>query len=267
MLFLSSKLLWIVIEPANAILIMTVAGVVLLRPCRPQLGYGIVLVGVASLVVIALFPIPQLLLAPLEDRFAEPHALPERVDGIIVLGGAVDPREFAIRGTPGLNEAAERMTSFVKLVRAYPSARAVFTGGNGTLNASEATEADVAKKLFGDLGVDTSRVLFEGKSRNTYENVLFSKNLVHPRPDESWILITSADHMPRAVGIFRRLDWPVIPYPVAYKSDATYQPDLADHLNRVDEAAHEWIGLIAYRLLGRTNALFPGPEASALGPG
>ena len=113
--------------------------------------------------------------------------------------------------------------------------------------------------LFADFGLDNGQVLFEGKSRNTYENAVFSQRLVHPEPNQIWILITSAAHMPRAVGIFRNVGWSVIPYPVAYKSDDDYRGDLTGALGIVDSAVREWAGLIAYRILDRTDAISPGP--------
>ena len=111
-----------------------------------------------------------------------------------------------------------------------------------------------------DLGLDPTNIVFEGISRNTYENVLYSRQLVSPEPDQKWLLITSAEHMPRAVGIFRELNWPVIPYPVAYKSDSEYEADgFGASLEKLDGAVREWCGLLAYGILGRTDALFPGP--------
>lgn len=214
----------------------------------------------ALLLGTAFLPVPNLVLAPLEDRFPLPLHLPDRVEGIIVLGGAVDPIETVTRGIPSLNDAAERMTTFVKLAQLYPAAKKVFTGGNGTLKDTKIAEADVARQLFNDLGLDTSQVAFEEKSRNTYENALFSKELVHPASGGTWILITSAMHMPRAVGIFRKLGWPILPYPVAYKSDKDYVGDFAGALAAIDDGAREWLGLFAYRILDRTDAVFPGPD-------
>jgi len=234
-------------------------GLILLCLRRPRLGYCLAVLGTGSMVAITLLPIPKLLLAPLENRFPLPQTLPPDLAGIIVLGGAVDPVETAARGIPSLNGAAERMTAFVKIARLYPSAKKIFTGGIGTLRRSKATEAEVAKQLFSDLGLDTSDIIFEAKSRNTYENVLYSRQLAHPEPQPTWLLITSAENMPRAVGIFRQLDWPVFPYPVAYKSDSEYSAGFGDNLEKIDGAVREWYGLLAYRILGRTNALFPRP--------
>ena len=235
-------------------------GLVLMGVRRPRLGYWLAIVGTGSMVAVTVLPIPELLLAPLENRFPLPQTLPPDLAGIIVLGGAIDPVETAARGIPSLNGSAERITTFVKIARLYPSAKKVFSGGIGTLRRSKRTEAEVAKQLFSDLGLDPTDIIFESKSRNTYENALYSQQVAHPESHEKWLLITSAVHMPRAVGIFRRLNWPVVPYPVAYKSDSEYQAGgFGDSLGKLDGAVREWCGLVAYRILGRTDALLPAP--------
>ena len=200
MLFVISKLLWQLIQPSHIILALIVCGL-LGRSRWARMGYWLAATGAVLLVAITFLPIPNLLLATLEDRFPLPQQLPQHVDGIIVLGGAIDPVETAARGIPSLNEAAERMTAFVKLARLYPMAEKVFTGGSGTLKHAKMSEADVARMLFGDLGLESGQIIFEDKSRNTYENALFSKQLIHPEPNQIWILVTSAAHMPRAAAL------------------------------------------------------------------
>lgn len=217
------------------------------------------------LTLIAVLPIGASMLAPLENRFPQVKPLPANVTGIIVLGGATSPGMSAARGIPSLNGDAERMTTLVMLARQYPNARLAFTGGNGTLIHGATTEADVARQLFTQLGVDQSRIVYEDRSRTTYENVLFLKALLKPQPGQLWLLVTSAWHMPRAVGLFRHAGWPVLPYPVGYKTAPglmlnELHDDFPARLGMVDQATHEWIGLIAYHLLGHTSALFPAPE-------
>ncbi len=263
LLFFASKLLWILAAPSMALLILAWAGLLLLLRRRRQAGFVCLFTALGIYSAIALLPIGVWLLGPLENRFPVVTSLPANVAGIIVLGGAVDPDTSKVRGIPTLNDDAERMTSLVYLARQYPDARLAFTGGNGALAHGTLAEADVARELFTELGVDQSRIVYEGRSRNTYENAVLLKALVKPQPGQLWLLDTSAWHMPRSVGIFRRVGWPVEPYPVAYKT----APDLLSaihgsfpqRLEMVDLAAHEWFGLTAYYLLGRTSALFPAP--------
>src|SRR5207248_10072596 len=68
-------------------------------------------------------------------------------------------------------------------------------------------------------GVAENRIVLEERSRSTHENAVFAKELIRPSTAETWILVTSAFHMPRAVASFRAVDWPVIPYPVDFKVD------------------------------------------------
>jgi uncharacterized SAM-binding protein YcdF (DUF218 family) len=259
LLFAVSKILWALVQPDLIIFAMIVIGVALLWTRWARGGRRLASLGAILLVVVAATPLDKWLFAPLEVRFPPLRTLPPHVDGIIALGGAIDPVLSARHGMPSLNDDAERMTSFVKLARLYPSAKLVFTSGSAAVFGEKLKEADAAKRLFADLGLDTSKIIFERESRNTYENAVFSKKLANPKPGEVWILITSAWHMPRAVGIFRQAGWPVLPWPVSYKTGGSFDPDLANHIRGVDRATHEWIGLLAYRLLGRTDALFPAP--------
>lgn len=256
MLFILSKVLWAFTSPGAILLWLLVIGMLL---GKRRAGRWFTTIGTLGFVAIVVLPVSTGMMAPLENRFPPPNPPPAHVDGIIVLGGAIDLGESTARGIPSLNDAAERMTAFVTLARKYPDARLIFTGGEGTLEHYPLTEADVARRLFGDLGLDIHRVVFEDQSRNTFENAIYSKRLMQPKPGETWLLITSAWHMPRSVGIFRAAGWPVVAWPVGYKTGGGEHFSLTENLGMALCAAHEWIGMAAYRLLGRTDTLFPGP--------
>lgn len=265
MSFILSKILWGLAAPGNLLVLLLTVGTLLRLPNRPRLrrwGGLLISAAVGVLIALTILPLGRWLLEPLERRFpfVEP---PARVDGIIVLGGAILPEISAAWNQPALNDAGERMTAFVALARRYPGARLVFSGGSGWLALQEHKEAPVARTLVDGLGLDPARVTFEGESRNTYENVLLSQAQVAPRPDEVWLLVTSAAHMPRSVGIFRKAGWPVVPYPVDFRTDPLTDRwlrfDLLTGLEQTHGALREWIGLVAYRLMGRTEALFPAP--------
>ena len=203
------------------------------------------------------------LLRPLEDRFTRP-VLTEAPTGIIVLGGSTDEAISASRDQVTLDGAAERLTEAVALSRRFPNARLVFSGGSGRLEAASLTESDVTRRLWTELGVPGDRMTFEDKSRDTWENANFTKALLRPKPGEIWLLVTSAAHMPRAVGIFRRIDFPVLPWPVDYRTAGT--PGDFKGLRRASDsgrdlavASHEWLGLVAYHFAGKTSEFFPGP--------
>jgi uncharacterized SAM-binding protein YcdF (DUF218 family) len=258
MLFVLAKIVSRLVEPGSILTILIVGGLVLSVLGLRRLGSWFLWIGAASLLAASVLPLDSWVIAPLENRFPSIHEMSGPVDGVIVLGGAIDPNLTALHGMPALGDSAERITGFVTLARRYPQAKLVFTGGSGSLGGGS-PEADVAKDLLADIGLDTSQILFERESRDTYENVFFSRRLVAPKPGERWILVTSASHMPRAVGAFRHAGWPVIPWPVGYKSGISHLGSPALALENLDTATHEWIGLLAYRLLGRTDTLFPGP--------
>lgn len=260
--FIASKLLWFVLRPATFALLLALAGLVLVWRGR-RAGRWPLLAGLGFYVAMLATPLPPLVLLPLEDRFARPAEPPARVDGIIVLGGAVDQNITAARDIPSLNGAAERMTELVVLARRYPGAKLVFTGGQGSLVHGSLNEADVARALWTAMGVDPARVIYEDQARNTYENAVLTKALVKPRPGEVWLLVTSASHMPRSVGIFRHVGWPVVPWPVNYRTGhgfaALYDAPFVERIGQFEVGLREWIGLLAYRLMGRTDTLFPAP--------
>jgi uncharacterized SAM-binding protein YcdF (DUF218 family) len=156
------------------------------------------------------------------------------------------------------------MTTGVELARRYPNARLIYTGGSASFPQEGPAEAISARALWLSLGVPAERMMFEAKSRNTFENAVFTRDLVKPKPGETWLLVTSAWHMSRSVGIFRRTGFPVVPYPVAYRTfgderDFQLSAPSLDKLTSLELGVREWIGLLAYWLSGKTNALFPGP--------
>ncbi len=261
-LFVLSKLLWLALRPGTFALLIALLGLAAVWRGR-RWGRWPILAGLGLYLALLLLPLHIWVQMPLEDRFPRPADAPPRVDGIVVLGGAVEQELTEARGIPALNGAAERMTEPVALMRRYPEARLVFTGGQGTLLHGDLTEADVARQLWTDMGVPPERMLFEGASRNTHENAVLTRALAAPRPGETWLLVTSASHMPRSVGVFRRAGWDVVPWPVNYRTghgfNAWYNAPLPARRGEFEWGTREWIGLVAYWLMGRTDAVFPAP--------
>ena len=186
-----------------------------------------------------------------------------------MLGGAIDAQLSAARGQTIGNSALTRLTVLPDLMRRHPQARVVFTGGSGLALAPEAREAPHARRFLDSIGVDTSRILFESEARNTRENAAFSRALAAPAPGETWLLVTSAFHMPRAYGVFRKAGWDVSPWPVGFRSDVGSvrlgSVDMPRQLHLLDNALHEWLGLVIYRIAGRTDDLLHAvPEIASL---
>jgi uncharacterized SAM-binding protein YcdF (DUF218 family) len=264
MFFVLSKILGFFALPSNDAATIAVIGVALLFTRFKRTGRALATLGVALLLVAGLTPLGNALIYPLEERFPPWDVSRGEPDGIVVLGGAIGPDISALRGTPDLNEAAERITVVAELARKYPEARIIYSGGNGRLVLRVGTEAEVALRLFESFGIARSRLVAEDKSRNTVENAVFSKALADPKPGERWLLVTSGYHMPRAIGTFRQAGFPVEAYPVDWRTRGPIDlvmpmESVAAGLGRTDTALHEWVGLVAYWLLGHSSALFPAP--------
>lgn len=261
-----AKLLALLAQPSSVAVLAVMVGVGLLSFGRaPRLSRLLAWGGLALIVAGGLTPLGNVLILPLEQRFAEvaPPEPGSRVDGIILLGGFEDAHVSSGRGGLGLNEAAERLTEGLRLALRHPEAKVVFTGGAGGLFSGADASGPVGAFLA-EAGVDPSRLVLESQSRNTFENAVLTRDLVRPQAGSRWLLVTSAYHMPRAVGLFRKVGFDIIAYPVDYRTrgadDLTrFFSRIPQGLMRLDVAVNEWMGLMAYRVLGRTDTLFPAP--------
>lgn len=267
MFFVFSKTLSFFLDPANIILLAMIVGVGLLWTRYIRLARWWLTATVLLTVFLAVVPLGRLLVNVLENRFETARTLPNDVEGIIVLGGVVDQFLSQNRGLTAVNSAVERLTAFADLADRYPDAKLVFTGGSGVLTDQSLKEADFAAPVLKRMGVPLDRVIFENQSRNTAENASMSREIVAPAQRGIWILVTSAFHMPRAVGVFRENGWRVFAYPVDYvtrrEAGPFLQLGLRSGLNALAAAAREWTGLTFYWLTGRTNDFFPGPMSGS----
>ena len=267
MTFVFGKLVWALLQPGNLLLLCLLAGVFMLLRGRRR-GELLVVLSAIGLLLLAVAPIGPAMMLVLEQRFPRPPKLPDRIDGILVLGGAVDPRISLSYGETVFNGSIARVLAGVALARHHPDAKLALVGGEGEFFPVGFAEARATQGFVLDEGIAATRIIIEERSRSTRENALFAKDLIQPAPGQNWILVTSAFHMPRAVASFRAVNWPVVPYPVDFKVDprtglrANFS--LLDGLSTSTVAGKEWAGLVGYRLLGWTKELFPGPSA---GPG
>ncbi|SDO10913.1 Uncharacterized SAM-binding protein YcdF, DUF218 family [Aureimonas jatrophae] len=267
MFFAVSKVGWYLVQPLVVILLLLGAGLLFWFLRMPRTGGTLLTVGCLALFVISVTPLGILMMSILENRFPRPN-LPARVTGIVVLGGSFDTKIARTRNLPELNEAADRITTALSLARRFPEARVLFTGGSAAMLEEDIAETDLARQMFPDLGLDPSRLELEDQARNTEENARYSRALARPAPGETWLLVTSAYHMPRSVGCFRQAGFEVLPYPTDYQTPggaAAYSPSTATirNVEKVHFAIREYLGLAAYWLTGKTDALFPAPAAAA----
>ena len=196
---------------------------------------------------------PEMVLAPLERAYAVPQSLPGDIAGIVLIGGTQRIDAVESYGNSEISALPDVMT-FMRMARQYPHARLLFSGGSGELVRGNVSEADVIKQTSIELGIDPRRLILEASSRDTYENALYGKQAAQPKPGEKWILITSAVHMPRTLGVFAKVGWPVIPYPAGHLTPRTgfaYAPYVLEQFKKLDMAVHEWIGIAVYKMTDR----------------
>lgn len=255
------KILWWLVSPASLLFTLLFLGVALACWPRTRMAGIRLSAAMATLfVIIGVLPVVDWVLRPLEEHVPQ-SALPPHVDGIVVLGGSEQVTIAEARGRPELNNAADRLVEFVGLARQYPEARLVYSGGGIHWGRTTLNEADIARRVFVLLGLGPERVEFDSQSRNTAENAQFSKAIAQPKEGETWLLVTSASHMPRALNAFQAVSWPILPYPVDYRTarrhgfSFDFKP--LGNLLTLDGAIREWVGLIAYRLLGHTRSILP----------
>ncbi|MFH2057872.1 MAG: YdcF family protein [Pseudomonadota bacterium] len=262
--FYFSKILWMIFSPDILLVLLLITGLILLCFKAYRKAKYILSITIVFIFMITVFPLGNLLLYPLETRFPTRQTLAEPIDGVIVLAGAEKIHSSILWGQVELNGSAERYFAFIHLIKQFPTAKHLFTGGTGSLELQEYKSTQVAKQLLIQQGIDTGRIMFESESKNTCENAVLSFRMVRPHPKERWVLITSASHMARSVGVFNKAGWQVIPYPVDHnvhrKTLFKFTLDFSGNLNRLKSALKEWVGLGAYYLTGKTDRLFPGPE-------
>ena len=262
--FILSKVLGFFALPSNVLMAIGLLGLVLLCTRFRRLASWLVVTSLALMAFVGMSPLGNVLLVPLEQRFPPCDASRAPPTGIIVLGGGISPELSLARGAVALNDAAERITVAVELARHYPEARIIFSGGTGSLRSDAPLEAPFAVREFEALGIAHDRITAEEQSRNTIENAVFARLLADPQPGERWLLVTSAFHMPRAIAAFRAADFPVEACPVDWRTRGPVDAmrpffSFTTGLTHTDIAMHEWVGLLVYRLTGKTSELFPAP--------
>lgn len=265
MFYYFAKVAGFFLNPSTALLLLLLLGTVLLWSRWARGARRLVAVSALLLLVAGLSPLGHALMLPLENRFPRSEiAQGQSIDGVVVLGGAQDMSNTLRRGAPALNEASERLLEAAALAWRYPEARILFTGGSNAVFGDRQSEASGARQVLQALGVEPGRLLLEDRSRNTYQNAQYSLALAKPENGQRWLLVTSAGHMPRAMGCFRKAGFQVQPWPVDYRTRGRedlvrFFSKASEGWRRVDMAVREWIGLVIYRVTGRTNTLFPAP--------
>lgn len=262
MFFLLAKIFWFLIQPVNLAIILGLFGLLLRWVGRSRSGTMVAAFALIFLAVCTWTNLGAVLIQPLEERHKRPSPPPAQVAGIVVLGGGFEGGINKVRGGYDLNSGGDRFVEAAVLAHRYPEARIVITGGSGALMLDGVGDAETAPRMLEGLGVARDRLILENESRDTYENAVFTRRMVEPKPGETWLLVTSAFHMPRSLGLFRKAGFVVTPWPTDYRTTGQerfglMQDNPVDSLQNATLAVREWIGLVAYRLTGRIDELVP----------
>jgi uncharacterized SAM-binding protein YcdF (DUF218 family) len=266
MFYAASKILWFLAQPGTIILLFLLLGLLLSFSKRRMLSRMMLIVAALILILCGYTSIGYVTMRPLEEVFPRPPA-PASVTGIIVLGGGMDAEINAIRFGYELNRSGDRFVEALRLARLYPEAKILISGGAGYMYPGGDTEAAAGTRFFADFGIAPTRIVQEDASRNTEENAQLTRETLNPQPGDTWLLVTSAYHMPRSVGLFRKVGFPVTPWPTDYftAGNETFglrfdQP--AENFSVATRAMREWVGLAAYTFTGKIDTLLPRPDGS-----
>jgi uncharacterized SAM-binding protein YcdF (DUF218 family) len=264
MFFFLSKFLPLFVYPAGLAVICLVIALAL----RKRRKWHVTLV-VTALVVLYLGGnrlVGMALVRSLEWRIPPlPQSTQNPFDAIVVLGGGTQ-QGLPPRPTHEIGEAGDRLLYAASLYSAGRAPTVIVSGGRSPLSTpGPASESEVMADLLARLGVPREAITIEGTSRNTYENSVETSKLLRERQLDRVLLVTSAMHMPRALGVFTRQGIHATPAPTDYlvtQPDWIYftRPTLAvalmdlvpkaEYMALTEKALKEYLGIIVYRMRG-----------------
>jgi len=260
MSFYLSKILWLILNPFNIFIFVTLLSIFLYFVKLRRISLIIFLINFVFIALISFLPIGSYLIYNIEKEYHSYIKPPDQVDGILILGGATNPLLYNEYDQISLNGSSERLVESVFIIKKFDKAKVIFSGGSGILNRPDFDHAQVAKSFYKKIGIEIDKIIFEDNSRNTYENIIYSKKIANPKINENWLLITSASHMKRALLIADKNNWDLIPYAVDFKNIKEFKLtpnfNLLSNLNSFQQGSHEWLGLVSYYLMGRTDKVF-----------
>jgi len=200
-------------------------------------------------------PLSNFLLNKLED-FIKPSKYPvQQLKGVVVLGGSFNSGlQSKERNEVLLNSSAERLTKVLEIYNKNPKILILFSGFSGALKPQGWSESDMAKKFFLEQGVRSENLIFENKSRNTFENINYSKDIINNYKG-TWGLITSASHMPRSYFGFKRQGLILEPIIVDFKTGTSpifwISFNIGSGLSNWSTLLHEVVGISYYKITGK----------------
>ena len=248
--FIISKVLLYLLLPPAGLLLLMLAGLILLRRHR-NTGRTLVAAGIILLYGLSLNPVADRLIRPLEAHYRPIPEGPVMADTIVVLGGGARDLSWVPKEPEPSEGSLERLVGALQLARRH-HLPLVITGGSGEPVPGSVREADAMAAAAIRLGFPAKDIVIENRSRNTWENAEAIQKLL---PGKTIILVTSAFHMRRSVGMFKKQGFSVLPAPVGYRSQTRhgsftdYIPQ-ATTLETSSTAIAEHLSLVWYRMTG-----------------
>lgn len=262
--FVLSKVVHLLIEPLNWLMILIALALLFLLLHKNHLVRRALGIALCLGFFIGYMPTSQFAMRILEDEVPQTPLTPEllgQVGGILILGGAIEGGPIARdRGEVSIYSSAERVTKALQLLRQHPDLPFIASGYSGRLLPQGLSEADAFKQLLQEQGLSNHPGYYENQSRNTYENMLYSKKIIdgiaekEGAPVRPWLLITSASHMLRSVQVAKKQDLLIVPVPVDYqtsKQTSWHRFDLVEGGAQWNRLIHELLGIVAYWLTGK----------------
>lgn len=263
-MFVFSKIIWIVGQPSSLAFIFCLFALVAIFKRQRILSFLLILTPAVILFIAQFTTAGAVMVQALENRFPRPPSDPTSLECLVVLGGGFANDVDTQRGGYEVNDAGDRFIEVIRLAKKYPSMRIIVSGGDGFITGGYLGDAIIAERMFTNFGIDKGRTLQDETSRTTFENAINTKRLLDSNGLSHCLLVTSGFHMPRSVGIFRKLGIDVVPWVTDYRSIGNEhlrldisQPEANASLLAI--ATKEWIGMVGYYFAGRTSSLYPGP--------
>ena len=257
--FSLSKIFWALVAPANLLVWLPLLALYFHWHKHKSLARFTTVIALVYGLSILAYPWGDWLMEPLEKAYSQPQKIPQ-IDGIIVLGGGEDYLSSITHHKLQLNEAGERLIEVIPIAKAHPQIPLIYSGGSGHLLVQNHKLAQWVKAFWLSQGVKEAQIKLESTSRNTWENLVNVQRL-YLKPQGLYLLVTSAFHMPRAMGIAQKLGIQAIAYPVDFRTygvqNRYWDFRLLEHLKVLDKAVHEYLGLVIYYLTGKSTHLLP----------
>ena len=262
MSFYLAKFFWIILNPLNILIFLTLLSFIFFT-----LNFNILKKISLSLLILffvtfCILPTGNLLIYYLEKKFYNFTDLSKinDVDGILILGGSTDPQLSNTFNQINFKESAERLFEAARAIKKFPNAKIIFSGGSGKITSQDYTESSDAKIFFEQQGIDVKKLIFDDKSRNTYENIIISEKLSKQQSDEKWLVISSAYHLNRAIKVAENIDWDLHPYATDFQINKNFKfsisLDLFRNLSAMHIGSHEWIGTMYYYFTNKIKEIY-----------